>query len=463
MNISPLKRTLLAYLENWLTSSDRKPLVIKGARQVGKTWLVRHLAEKSGKQLIELNFEKQPSYISLFNSNDPEQILLNLSTISNQTINPPNCLLFLDEIQASPQLFSKLRWFAEDLPQLAVITAGSLLELVLAQHTFSMPVGRISYMYLEPLSFEEFLLANDKQSLYDYLANYHLITGIPAAIHEQLTSLFKEYVLIGGLPAAVSNWVRERSLNKISQIQNDLLATYRDDFSKYSGRIATERLEEVMTAIPRMLGQKFVFSKVNKAIQAATIKQILELLEKARIGYRVQSCSANGIPLAAEIKQKYFKEIFLDVGLCSTALGLNLNQINLINEIIMINNGGIAEQIAGQLLRTIEPPYVEPRLFYWQRDESGSSAEIDYVIQHGNKVIPIEVKAGSTGTLKSLHFLMGLKKYSIALRINSDYPNTYNVNVKDNLGNPVEYQLISIPFYLIGQIHRLLDLVLMGL
>ncbi len=455
-----MKRILLDYLESWLISSERKPLVIRGARQVGKTWLVRHFAEKSGKQLIELNFEKQPSHASLFNSNDPDQILLNLSTISNQKIDPQNCLLFLDEIQASPQLFSKLRWFAEDLPQLSVIAAGSLLEFVLAQHTFSMPVGRISYMHLEPLSFEEFLLANNKQSLYDYLAKYDLSTEVPAAIHEQLTTLFKEYLLIGGLPAVVYNWTKERSLNNVSQIQNDLLATYRDDFSKYSGRIATERLDEVMTTIPKMLGQKFIFSKVNKAIQAATIKQILELLEKARISHRVQSSSANGVHLAAEIKEKYFKEIFLDVGLCSTALGLSLNQVNSIDEIIMINNGGVAEQIVGQLLRTIEPPYIEPSLYCWHREEAGSSAEIDYVIQHGNKVIPIEVKAGSTGSLKSLHFFMGLKKYPIALRINSDYPNKTNVDVKDHSGNQVKYTLISIPFYLVRQIHRLLDLML---
>lgn len=453
-----MKRTLLAYLNTWLVASDRKPLVIRGARQVGKTWLVRHFAKQSGKQLIELNFEKQPSHASLFRSNDAGQILSNLSAISNQKIDPKNCLLFLDEIQAVPQLFSKLRWFAEDLPELSVIAAGSLLEFVLAQHAFSMPVGRISYVHLEPLSFEEFLLANNKQSLYDYLVKYALSIEIPAAIHGQLTMLFKEYLLIGGMPAVVSNWVTERSLNRVSQIQHDLLATYRDDFSKYKGRLAIERLDEVMTTIPGMLGQKFVYSKVNKTVQSSAIKQVLELLEKARISHRVQSSSANGVPIAAEIKEKYFKEVFLDVGLCSTALGLNLNQISSVDEIITVNNGGVAEQVVGQLLRTIEPPYIEPALYCWHREEAGSSAEIDYVIQYGNQVIPIEVKAGSTGSLKSLHFFMGLKKFPIAVRINSDFPGKTNVDVKDNLGNPTRYLLISLPFYLLGQMHRLIGL-----
>lgn len=446
----------LSYLQNWLITQDRKPLVLRGARQVGKTWLIRHFAEKCGKQLIEFNFEKQPSHASLFEPNDPQQILLNLSAIFNQKIDTEKCLLFLDEIQAVPELLSKLRWFAEDCPQLPVIVAGSLLEFVLAEHEFSMPVGRINYMHLEPLSFEEFLWANQKKFLYDYLTAYDLNIEIPLAIHEQLTQLFKEYILIGGLPAAVVSWITEHSLSKVNQIHHDLLATYRDDFAKYRDRIAIERLDETVMAVPKMLGQKFVYSRVNSSIHADIIKQVLALLSKARICHRVYSSSANGVPLAAEIKEKYFKEIFLDTGLCCAALGLNLNQINAVDEIIMINNGGIAEQIAGQLLRTIDPIYVEPALYCWHREEPGSNAEIDYVIQHGSTVIPIEVKAGSTGSLKSLHLFMGLKKSTVALRINSDLPTKTQVSVKSHLGNKVEYLLISIPFYLAGQIHRLL-------
>ena len=453
-----MDRSAINYLKNWLISTDRKPLVIRGARQVGKTWLVRHFAQLSGKQLIEINFEKQPSYASLFDSNEPKHILQNLSTLHHETVDPDNCFLFLDEIQTVPALFSKLRWFAEDLPQLPVIAAGSLLEFLLTEHSFSMPVGRISYMHLEPLSFEEFLLANHKKTLYDYLLTYDINHPMPIAVHEQMTAFFKEYLLVGGLPAAVMSWTTERSLNKISQIQHDLITTYRDDFNKYKGRIAIERLDEVLMAVPKMLGQKFVFSRVNPSIQPDTMKQVLNLLGKARICHRVFASTANGVPLKAEIKEKYFKEIFLDTGLCSMILGLNLNQINAASEITLINQGGMAEQVVGQLLRTINPPYQEPELYYWLREEKGSSAEIDYVIQHGNKVIPVEVKAGSTGTLKSLHLYMGLKKFSLAIRINSDLPSKTIVDVKDREKNKIQYTLISIPFYLVGQIHRLLDL-----
>lgn len=451
-----VERSLFSNLVYWVNSEDRKPLIIRGARQVGKTWLVRHFASACHKTLIEINFEKKLSLVSLFESNDPKHILLNLSAHFNQEIDPERSLLFLDEIQAAPAIFSKLRWFAEEMPELPVIAAGSLLEFLLSEHSFSMPVGRISYMHLEPLSFEEFLLAHGKTILHNYLLEYNFTTEIPLALHEQLILMFKEYLLVGGLPAAVKSWVKEQSWIKISQIQNDLLTTYRDDFSKYKGRIETERMGEVMSAIPKMLGQKFVYSRVNPEISSTTLKQVVQLLNKARICHRVLNCSANGVPLAAEIKEKVFKEIYLDTGLCSTTLGLSLNQINDAKDIMLINQGGISEQVVGQILRTISPPYIEPALYYWAREEKGSSAEIDYIIQYGNNIIPIEVKAGSTGGLKSLHLFMALKKLPLAVRVNADLPSKTNVNVKLQAENAVNYKLLSLPFYLLGQLHRFL-------
>ena len=451
-----MDRLYSAHLEDWLAADKRKPLVVRGARQVGKTWLVRHLAESSDRQLLELNLEKRPQLASLFASNDPEQILLNLSAVLAQAIDPEHCLLFIDEIQVAPELLGKLRWFAEDLPELPVIVAGSLLDFSLAQHSFSMPVGRIGYLYLEPLSFEEFLLAMGRKNLYEYLLAYYFDIDIPIAIHEQLMTLFKEYTLVGGLPEAISSWVTERSLIKINQVHHDLLATYRDDFYKYNGRMAVEKLDEVMMAVPKMLGQKFVHSQINPGLQSSAAKQALALLHKARICHPVISCFANGIPLAAEMNAKFHKEIFLDSGLACAALGLNFEQINAVDELILINRGGIAEQLVGQLLRTIGPSYIEPALYYWRRDVKGSNAEIDYVIQYGSSVIPVEVKAGSTGTLKSLHLFMELKKITLAMRVNSDLPSNTEVEIKGHGSEKVRYTLLSMPFYLLGQTHRLL-------
>ena len=322
-----------------------------------------------------------------------------------------------------------------------------------------MPVGRINYMHLEPMSFEEFLMAHDKVRLVDYLKSYELASTIPVVIHEQLSSLFREYVIIGGLPAAVKSWVSQRSLEAVHQIQHELLATYRDDFPKYSKRIPKERLEEVMLSVPKQLGTKFVYTQVNPDTQLQSIKQALALLNKARICHPVMSSAANGIPLGAETREKYFKEIFIDIGLCSTALGYTLNDIQTVNDLQFINKGALAEQVTGQLLRTISPYYVEPALFCWARDEKGSNAEVDYLIQHGHLVVPVEVKAGKTGTLKSLHLLMGLKNLSLAVRVNADIPTVVQVKMNNSIGVEVNYKLLSLPFYLAGEIHRLISAV----
>lgn len=450
-----MERKALAFLREWLDSSIRKPLVIRGARQVGKTYLVRQFAELSNKKLIEVNLEKKQHLAALFSSNEPSEIVLNLSSALETEINPENSLLFLDEIQAAPELLAKLRWFAEDMPQLPTIAAGSLLEFVLEDHTFSMPVGRINYMHMEPLSFTEFLMAHAKTELLAYLESYTLKKQIPHAIHEKLMMLFREYLVIGGMPLAVYSWKTKRSLKQVLQVHHDLLDTYKDDFAKYNGRIPTQRMEEVFNAVPNFLGQKFIFSSVNPAVQS--VKGALHLLCKARVCHCIYGTSANGVPLGAELLHKYLKVIFIDVGLCSSLLDLSLDQYTTTEELVLVNRGGIAEQVVGQLLRTIRPLFIEPSLYYWQRTEKGTTAEVDYVIQHKNKVVPIEVKAGKTGTLKSLHYFMHTKKLDLAVRINSTPPQQTLISTKDPVGNDVNYTLISIPFYLIEELPRLLS------
>ncbi len=451
-----MHRIALIYLQDWIQSPQRKPLVLRGARQVGKTWLAREIAKTSGKQLIELNFERSPQLKSLFNQNDPTHILNNISGLQNKTIHPQNSLLFLDEIQAAPEVFATLRWFAEEMPELAIIAAGSLLEFMLNEFSFSMPVGRIHYLYVEPLSFEEFLLADGQEQRLQFLKEYTWQSEIPDIIHQQFIMEFKKYLIVGGLPAAVSAWQETKNIITAQQIQYNLLTTYRDDFNKYAGKLSIMRLDEVLMQTPHLLGEKFKYSRINSDVQSAAVKAALKLLIQARICHPIYSCAANGLPLGAEMDIKTFKVILLDVGLASIALGLNLQGIDSINDINFINKGVIAEQVVGQLLRTIQPPYINPTLYYWNRDKKGSSAEIDYIIQHENGILPIEVKSGTTGSLKSLHLFMQLKQLSRALRINSDKPSLVKVNSHLANGTAVEYQLYSLPFYLLGQIHRLL-------
>ena len=455
LGTAAMTRRALAYLTTWLNSSNRKPMVIRGARQVGKTWLVREFAYFHNKQLIELNFEKNPQWQTLFESNDPKIILIQLAASLNKSIDLERAVLFLDEIQAAPLLLSKLRWFAEEMPALPVLAAGSLLEFVLDKHEFSMPVGRITYMHLGPLTFEEFLDAQGQKQLLDYLTQFSWNQTIPLELHERLMRLFKEYLIIGGMPAAAYSWFNEKTLDRVNQIHHDLLASYRHDFSKYAGKLSLSRLEDMLIAIPKRLGEKMVFSRVNKDVPTLALKSALNLLCQARIADLVYNTSGNGVPLAAEIKEKFYKVIFLDVGLVSASLHLRLDTLFQVVDINLIHSGGLSEQVVGQLLGSIEPYYVAPARYYWVREVKNANAEVDYLLQQGATILPIEVKSGSTGSLKSLHLFMALKKLPQALRINSERPSQVLVKTKTH-EESVQYQLHSIPFYLIEQIHRLL-------
>ncbi len=450
-----MKRYLLDKLKDWLISPSRKPAVLRGARQVGKTWIVRELAKQTGKQLIELNFEKQRSLAVHFSSNNPSVILLNLESALNQSINPAKTILFLDEIQAVPDLFPKLRWFYEDMPELAVITAGSLLEFVLENHTFSMPVGRIQYFFLEPLGFEEFLLAKNEIHLLLALEKVSLKKPFNSALHDKANQLFKEFVTVGGMPEAVSTWIKTSSLEALAEVHNNLINTYQDDFAKYAGKLSITYLEEVLYAAPKLLSKKFIYSYVNPAARHESIKQALSLLVKSRLCHKVQSTSANGIPLGAEVNAKLFKIILIDVGLVSTMLGLKLHQFNNIEDIFVINKGALAEQVVGQLLRLLSPYYVEPSLYYWSRESASSSAEIDYLIQNNQEIIPIEVKAGVEGKLRSLHQFMSEKPWQRAVRFYAGTLQCDHVQSKTTTGELNDYELISLPFYLLGQVYRL--------
>lgn len=443
-----MKRFALDFLQDWLVSRTRKPLILRGARQVGKTWLAREIAQQNHFQLVEINFENTPYRAAAFESNQPTEILTALEATLNVSIDPHRSLLFLDEIQAVPHLIAKLRWFKELLPELPVIAAGSLLEFTLAEHSFSMPVGRVSFAHIEPLSFEEFLLACKKEKLLDYLRAWNFSDTFNMALHQDLLSLFKEYLIVGGLPAAVDSWITERSVLSLSQTHQDILASYRSDFSKYHGHLNIQRLEDVLMAVPRLLGQKFVFAQVNPIAHPDSIKKAVDLLNKARVCHKVRCTAANGLPLAAESRDKFFKEIFLDVGLASSSLGLNLAEVTALSEVDLVNKGVIAEQVIGQLLRTLQPFFIEPELFYWQNEKSGSQAELDYLTTHGTRIIPIEVKAGASGRMRSLEQLMQLKKLSTAVRVYAGRP---------EIEHKEHYRLLSLPFYLFGQLHRLID------
>ena len=318
-----MKRYASDYLDQWIREPNRKPLILRGARQVGKTWIVRDLAQRHGLKLVELNMERRPELADHFRSNDAPRAISDLSAELGTSIQPDTSLLFIDEVQATPQLLPFLRWFREDIPELPVIAAGSLLDFALRGHEFSMPVGRITYCYLEPLSFYEFLDASGDDRLKSSLAAAAESLQLGPRLHQRALELFSEYCLVGGLPEVVADWIAARDDNRRLQLQRDLITTYRDDFNRYRGRISADLLRHVMDAIPRQLASRFVYSHVDADAKHRDIKRALELLQLARVCHRVEHTAANGLPLGAETNPRTFKSILVDVGLASVQLGLS--------------------------------------------------------------------------------------------------------------------------------------------
>lgn len=444
-------------LDAWLKGRNRKPMVLRGARQVGKTWLVRNFAERNKLRLIELNLEKFPNLADLFTENSPQEILKNIeAALSTEIIAPSSCL-FLDEIQAAPEILSKLRWFKEDMPELPVIAAGSLLEFALKKIKYSMPVGRITYFYMEPMSFLEFTWVSGNEALYEKLISTTVEKTMPTPLHDACMALYRQYCLVGGMPETVQTWLDTRDIQACIKVQHDLLATYRDDFNKYGGEVDGRLLNKILLSVAEQLGNKFVYSRVDSGVRTTVVKKSLVLLSLARVCSRVAHTSGNGLPLGAQSNEKFFKALMLDIGLVSTMLGLSSVGQSSTEIMAFANKGGLAEQFVGQQLRAAQSPSQDPQLFYWQRT-GGRQGEIDYVVQYGSHIVPVEVKAGASGGMKSLHQFMAEKNLCFAVRFNANPPMIEEINVKTTLGQPVKYRLLSLPLYLAGRLNALSDL-----
>ena len=404
--------------------------------------------------------ERRPETAACFTDNDPQAVLRRLELQLGQRIpTDGSTLLFLDEIQAVPEVLAKLRWFAEELPQVPVIAAGSLLDFALAEHQFSMPVGRISYLHLEPMGFTEFCHACGEELLARWLTEdltLEVITrGIPPELHTKALTLFRSWVLVGGMPAAVEAFARERSFLPVADLHRELLATIRDDFAKYANRVHHQRLRAVLDSVPAQLGQKFTYAKVDRDERAATLKQALDLLTQARVCHRVVSTSGQGLPLGASADPKTCKVVHLDVGLVSAALRLDLATLERADDLALVNEGAIAEQAVGQLLRVIGPGNDDPMLWYWTREARSASAEVDYLTALTNQVLPVEVKAGAGGAMRSLHVFMAERGLPWAVRFNSAAALITDIDIMAATGKVARYHLLSLPAYAVESLPRL--------
>ena len=446
-------RESLQELISWKDQYNRKPLIIRGARQTGKTWLVREFGNEYFDNLIEINLDRYPEKAGLFSSNI-EQSLQYILIDTNQSIVLGKTLLFLDEIQNTPKIIPLLRYFYEEMPELHIIATGSLLDFVLEDHEFSMPVGRISYFYLGPMTFEEFLLANGERGLLELLKKSK-VSDIPEPLHIKLLEYVKLYWIIGGMPAAVQAYISTKDIRLVQQEHESILQTYHDDFSKYQRKVDTYLLRKIFKRIPSQLGKKVMYSHILRDETSKKIAQHLHLLSMARILHPVHHSGGNGVPLGSEMNERDFKLLFLDIGLLSTIFKLHIHQVANLDELLFVNNGVMAEQFIGQHLLYRHGSRQKPELFYWRRQAKSSSAELDYLVEYQGKVIPIEVKAGKSGSLKSLHMFITKKKSPVAIRFNTNQGITENLSSSIGSKEANPFILLSLPLYQVGQVERL--------
>jgi uncharacterized protein len=458
-----MHRFASADLTEWRSRPDRKPLVIRGARQVGKSHLVRQFADQEFDSLLLVDFENDPDLEAIFVSRRPREILQALELRFDQSVVPGKTLLFLDEIQAGLQALPALRYFYEQVPELHIIAAGSLLDFALADHQFSMPVGRIEYLHLGPMQFEEFLLATRKHRLREFLSNLQVDESIAAPIHDQLMREFRRFLVVGGMPEVVAAYAASNSeseslgesLRECGRPKHALLSTFEDDFGKYRAKVDQPRLRKLYRRIPQMVGNKFKYVHVDRHDRSKNIAAALQMLNYARVCHTVRHSTCDGVPLGASASERHFKVLFLDVGLAATACGLSLADFDTRDDITVGDAGRMCEQFVGQHLLYSRRSYQEPELHYWMREKRGASAEVDYVISVGPEVIPVEVKSGKTGTLKSMQLFLREKGLGLGVRINGDVPSMVTATTSLADGDNVSFRLLSLPLYMVGQVPRL--------
>ncbi len=454
-----IQRTAEKFLAEWLRKDTRKPLVLRGARQVGKSTLVRQFAQKNGLVLNEVNLERHLRLDDVFKTTDVQSICRELEAITGRDIKGIGRILFLDEVQATPHALMALRYFLEEMPDVPIIAAGSLLEFTLADHAFSMPVGRIEYYHLHPVSFSEFVNALDP-ALLRYLSELTPFSPPPDIAHQKLTQLQRQFFFVGGMPEAVAIYQKDKSLASVAEVHRSIIGTYQDDFAKYARRNDLLLLQKVLAFIPRSLGKKIKFSTIDKEQRSAKIKETVDLLAKARVCHKVCHSHCNGLPLHAESNDSVYKLLFLDIGLVNHICGLDWTAISAMDEQQLVNEGGLAEQFVGQHLVDLSQGLEAPQLQYWLREGKTSNAELDYVISRGNWIIPVEVKAGKSGSLKSLHQFMYLKKKNLAVRFDLNPPSWQEVThtiITAEGSAEVKFSLISLPLYAVEQLPRIID------
>lgn len=412
------KRIIDFHLDRWKGDPYRKPLLLRGARQVGKTYAVRRLGA-SFKSFVEVNFEQLREAASLFEKDlIPDKLLLSLSLLLKTPIIPGETLLFFDEVQEAPRAIIALRYFYEQMPELHIIAAGSLLEFAITK--VGVPVGRLEMLYMYPLSFIEFLVATENHLVAKVILNQPPGVPMEEIIHNKCLDLLGEYLSIGGMPEVVMRWTQTQDPTRALQVLQQIAATYRQDFEKYGRKTQIKYLELLLRQIPYVVGREFSYREIGSEYRKRELAPALELMERAGIIHRVCYTSGQGIPIGADVDSDLFKVIFLDVALCQAILGADVSVWFLRPLEGFENRGEIAESFIGQELICYASPDIKGEVYFWKRKEKNSSAEVDYLLQRADLIVPIEVKSGHGGTLRSLHLFLETHSHSVqAIRLSS--------------------------------------------
>ncbi len=441
------QRDIIRALEKWLKKKGRKPLVIRGARQVGKTTAVEHFA-RNFKQYIYLNLEKGKDR-ELFEQNlSFSKTLEAIFFLKNGNPEEIQTLIFIDEIQNSSAAITMLRYFYEEVPNIPVIAAGSLLEIYLEKYRISFPVGRVEFLYLYPMRFAEYIEASGAGTA----VNAFNAVPLPGYARGRLLDLFHEYILIGGMPAVVAEYLEYRDLNRLSSIYESLLVSYTDDAAKYSRNSSMfQVIRHAIETAPMEAGNRIRFHGFgNSSYRSREMGEAFRTLERAMLLYLLYPVTSTELPLIPD-KKKSPRLLFLDTGLINYYVGLQKRFIGL-SDLNSLYRGKIAEHIVGQELLASECSRHKKPIF-WIREKAGSSAEIDFIYLYNGLAVPVEVKSGKAGTLRSLHLFMEKVNHDLAVRLYS------RELVIDNLKTPggKSFRLLNMPYFLCSKLDSYLE------
>ncbi len=410
------KRHIDEELQKWAEGKEHKPLLLRGARQVGKTTAVRHLAQRF-EYFAEVDFNERTDLHYMFDGTySPQEICQLLSVQLNIPVEAKKTLLFFDEIQACPKAINRLRYFYEKYPEQHLIAAGSLLEFALETMP-SYGVGRIRSIFMYPFSIEEFFWATGNEALANFISKSSPSNPLPEPIHEQALKLLRQFLVVGGMPAVVSSFCETGNIIECQRILGELIQSYRDDFAKYRNKVPSMRIDAVFRSVAEQGLGKFVYSHVNFEGNTEQTRKALETLILAGLVYPVTHSAANGIPLGAEINERYQRMIFFDTGLLQCVLGLDITDFfSPSADIKVINRGAIAETFVGNEIIKAKSVFQQQPLYCWHREKSSSNAEVDYVVQIGSEIRPIEVKSGLKGSMQSMRIFMQQKNIAWGIR-----------------------------------------------